>query len=254
MFSEENQVEAEDAFKWTHQNTVLLLELYKKYRDQVGTLKLKNLKRMFEEIAKEMQRISKKQITPAHCENRWKVLERNYKKYIENLTKTGRGRKVFEYYEIMHEILGKKKNMNPVLLLSSDTINTLPEPSTSSADNTRDIIIDEIEVDDDAMEMKPSFSAGISNNEEEHLLITPKATTLKRKNSNVKTPTKPYENKRLKCNLLREIRNDRKEYYSKRLEIEKAKVDAKIRKNELLERKNQLIEQLIAKNNALSIL
>ncbi|KAJ8947631.1 hypothetical protein NQ318_002643 [Aromia moschata] len=67
---------------------------------------------MFEEIAKEMQLLTKSRITATNCENRWKVGEE----------------KTFEYAEIMHSILGGKRNINPVLLLSSETI-TIGEPS-----------------------------------------------------------------------------------------------------------------------------
>ncbi|KAG5864966.1 hypothetical protein JTB14_027572 [Gonioctena quinquepunctata] len=121
----------EESHEWTHQNTLIFLELYMKYREQVGSMRIKNLKKMFEEIAKEIKRITKTGITGTNCENRWKVLDRNYKEFIDNSKLTGRGRKVFEYAEIMHSILEQKK-MYPVLLLSSDTINT---PSEASADD-----------------------------------------------------------------------------------------------------------------------
>ncbi|KAJ8966427.1 hypothetical protein NQ314_003525 [Rhamnusium bicolor] len=128
---------SEESHKWTHQNTLIFLELYKKYREQVGRLRIKNLKKIFEEIAKEMQHTTKTRISGTNCENRWKVLERNYKKYIDNNSKlTGRGRNIFEYTDIMHTILGSKKNIHPVLFLSSDTINTLEQ----SADDMENVM------------------------------------------------------------------------------------------------------------------
>lgn len=64
----------------------------------------------------------------SHCENQWKVLEINYKRYIDNKTKTGRRRKCFEFvHEHVHfkqivNVFEKKKNVNPELLLESKTI------------------------------------------------------------------------------------------------------------------------------------
>ncbi|KAL1489261.1 hypothetical protein ABEB36_014194 [Hypothenemus hampei] len=54
----------------------------------------------------------------------WKVLERNYKKWIENKNSTGRGRKTFKFSDDLEEIYGKKKNVypiHPVMVLSTET-------------------------------------------------------------------------------------------------------------------------------------
>lgn len=183
---------------------------------------------MFEEIAKELQQITKTKISGSNCENRWKVLERNYKKYIENSKLTGRGRKMFEYAEVMNSILGRKKNIHPVLLLSSDTINA---PSTSSATDV-----------EDAIDIENINAAQMKNQEQTE---TVESTVLKRKAVNV---TKfPTENKRLKSNILREIRNDRKEYYRKRLDLEEKKLSEKVKKNDFLEQCTVLLEKFVKK-------
>ncbi|CAH1965454.1 unnamed protein product [Acanthoscelides obtectus] len=77
---------------------------------------------MYEEIAKELRQKTNQNITGSDCENIWKHLERMFKKYVDNNNKTGRGRREFEYAEAMEDILGKKRNIHPVVLLSSDTI------------------------------------------------------------------------------------------------------------------------------------
>lgn len=64
---------------------------------------------MWELIAEEFRVTHGIRCTPSNCENRWRVLERNFKKYIDNSNKTGRGRKDFEYADEMNEVLGKKK-------------------------------------------------------------------------------------------------------------------------------------------------
>ncbi|KAJ8929187.1 hypothetical protein NQ314_018136 [Rhamnusium bicolor] len=120
-----------DSYKWNHANTLAFLDLYKTYRKQVGSLKIKNLKRMYEIIAEELQVTTKQKITVANCENRWKHLERSYKKYVDNNKKTGRGRRDFEYANELNDILGPKRNINPVILLSSETLDTGPPNVTS---------------------------------------------------------------------------------------------------------------------------
>ncbi|KAF6215899.1 hypothetical protein GE061_000234 [Apolygus lucorum] len=61
-------------------------------------------------------------IAANHCENRWKVLERNFKAFKDNKRQTGRGRKVFEYAAEMEAVLGHKKTINPPLLLNTETV------------------------------------------------------------------------------------------------------------------------------------
>ncbi|KAJ8931482.1 hypothetical protein NQ314_015594 [Rhamnusium bicolor] len=157
---------------------------------------------MFEEIAKEMQDTTKTRISGTNCENRWKVLVRNYKKYIDNSKLTGRSRKVFEYADIMHTILGSKKNIYPVLLLSSDTINT-PEESADDMDNV----------------MEMSTEPDVQENKTETRAETVSAPVTQRK-----AVTNQKEKKRLKSVILKDIRCDRQNYYKKRLEIEEKKL------------------------------
>ncbi|KAK9688466.1 Myb/SANT-like DNA-binding domain [Popillia japonica] len=77
---------------------------------------------MYQEIARRMETETGIQITASHCENRWRHLERMYKKYIDDNRQTGRGRRDFEYASIMEEILGNKRNINPICVLSTDAV------------------------------------------------------------------------------------------------------------------------------------
>ncbi|KAJ8938161.1 hypothetical protein NQ318_011926 [Aromia moschata] len=138
----------------------------------------------------------------------------------------GRGSKTFEYAEIMHSPLGGKRNINPVLLLSSETITT-GEPS----ENIMEVVQEDSEGDPRHEEDQNSKIASTS-------VIKPK-TVKHHKN----------ENKRSKCNMLIEIRTDRKEYYKERLEIEEKKLSQKIRRNVLLEKQNVLLEQYLETND-----
>lgn len=52
-------------------------------------------------------------VTPKNIENRWKVFDHNYKKYMDNKNATTRGRKKFEFVSQREEACGKKKNITP---------------------------------------------------------------------------------------------------------------------------------------------
>lgn len=69
---------------------------------------MKNRKQLWEQIAKILHEKHYGNFTGVQCENRWKVLERNYKKTKDN-NKTGRAPKFFEYEEHMDDIYIKKK-------------------------------------------------------------------------------------------------------------------------------------------------
>ncbi|CAH1984870.1 unnamed protein product [Acanthoscelides obtectus] len=59
---------------------------------------------MWHTTSEHMKRKYNVKYTPQNFENCWRVLERNYKRYVENNSSTGRGRKYFEF-ELNPEIL-----------------------------------------------------------------------------------------------------------------------------------------------------
>lgn len=120
---------------WTANETKSLIYLYKKYRNQVGSLKIRSMKQFWEIIANLMNEELSINVTGAQCENRWRVLERNYKKYVDNNKKTGRGRKTFEYAEEFDEIFGRKRNIHPELLLTEDSAIEIPISNAVSESN-----------------------------------------------------------------------------------------------------------------------
>lgn len=65
---------------------------------------------------------TKQNINAANYENQWKHLGRIYEKFIDNNKKTGRGRRDFEYADIMHGIMRKKKYTFHILVLSSEAV------------------------------------------------------------------------------------------------------------------------------------
>ncbi|CAH1998316.1 unnamed protein product [Acanthoscelides obtectus] len=205
---------AEVSYKWTRQNTLLFLDLYKKYKQLLMAGKIK-LKKLYESIANEINQRTNENVAPSNCENRWKVLERNYKKFCDNNKKTGRGRGFFEYADIMADILVDKKNINPVLLLSSNTVEHLKEPEIS-----------------DTSRVDMLNTPALESPEEQ--LLTPHSSKETPRRQHHKTKT--YPNKRLKYNILQEIRDDRREFYKQRLDVEKQKINMAEERNILLRR------------------
>ncbi|KAI4463218.1 myb/sant-like dna-binding domain [Holotrichia oblita] len=122
---------------WTHGTTVTLIELYGKYRNRVGTLELRNMKKLWELVAIEINKQFNTNYSAAHCENRWRVQERNYKKFVDNNNSTGRGRKCYEYAEAMENIFGKKKNIYPEILLSANTVSTITDELSLEGEEKR---------------------------------------------------------------------------------------------------------------------
>ncbi|XP_050505171.1 uncharacterized protein LOC126883571 [Diabrotica virgifera virgifera] len=132
--------------QWSSNATKILIDLYKKYRDSVGKLEMKSLKKMWQVIASKFISMGLN-YSALNCENRFKVLERNYKKFIDNQNKTGRGRRVFEYFEEMNELYEGKKNVFPrVLLTATEAIVPLSmpvsEPGPSTAISEEPVTLD----------------------------------------------------------------------------------------------------------------
>lgn len=235
--SQENETES---FKWGHNTTLMFLDLYKAYRKQVGTLKIRNLKKMFDEIAKELQYKTNQNISAANCENRWKHLERMYKRYIDNNNKTSRGRKDFEYADIMETILGKKRNIRPVLLLSSETVTPL-----NVEDDTSNLIDIDTTTQNESI-MNPT------DREKKIEITRMTATPSGRFTKTAQSGRFTHKNKKLRLDVLKEIREDRKEFYKRMLDIEEKILQAIQRKNEILIQKNTILKQATLKESPLA--
>lgn len=207
-------------FKWTENQTKQLIDLHLKYKKKVGTLQIKTSKHMWQIIADDLRREMNINVTINNCMNRWRVLERSYKKFIDNQNSTGRGRKYFLYKEQMEKFFGKKKSVHPELLLGSDT-HHIPN------------------------EVRRTEETEISNKEntsEQHKDIS---TTEK------KTPTenaaKELQKRRRilakKASLLESIRQDRKEYYESKVAIETQKLEEIRKRNKLIEERNNILKE-----------
>lgn len=171
---------------------------------------------MWTQIAKELQNLLNNKIISSQCENRWRVVERGYKKFIDNQTSTGRGKKYFEYQEELENILGRKKNIFPELLLKSNTINLPP-------------LNEEVHLE----------------NGENHLNVA-EAEVHKEYTSKPSTSATSAKNKRFRkrrVTLLESLNSDRKKYYEERIAVEKQKVEQMKIRNELIMERNAILKE-----------
>nr|XP_023024480.1 uncharacterized protein LOC111512571 [Leptinotarsa decemlineata] len=202
--------EHEFVANWTSDQTKVMLDLYKKYRPKVGSFQIKNLKRLWEVLAAEMNEILESNYSSSHVENRWRVVERSYKKFVDNQTKTGRGKKYFEYQEEMDNIFRGKKNVKPDVLLSTDTIEHVEEVEPANEEPIQ----------------------STSNSATATFQTLGKGLSLKRRN--------PATTKNL---TLEQLRRDRKEYYKERIEVEKQKLEVEKQKVVLMKERNNLFRE-----------
>lgn len=187
------------------EKTLTLIELFKKYKPKLGSFEVKNMKKMWELIARDLSNMFKVTISATKCENRWKVLQRNYKTVVDNNNKTGRGRKVFQYEEAFDEIYGRKTNIKPPILLSSSE-------TFVSKNNEEFQSICESNTTDEIIEPLPECR----NPEPETAIVQTRQPerTNKRKRS-LKNTDSSYKKRN---EILVEMKNDLKNYYDKRLE------------------------------------
>jgi hypothetical protein len=108
--------------------------------------------------------------------------------YVDNKTKTGRGRKYFEYAEEMDSIFKKKRNITPAILLSTETISA---PLAEPAD------LQEITVE--------------------------QPTSILKQQTPTETPRRKQQSVLNRNRILENMRRDRQEYYKERLKIENEK-------------------------------
>ncbi|KAH1013532.1 hypothetical protein HUJ04_002516 [Dendroctonus ponderosae] len=217
---DESSSEESTFCSWTRANTLILLDLCNKFRLKVGTLEIRNLKKMWEVMSKEFQTCHGIAVTASNCQNRWRVLERNYKKYINSKQQTGTGQKFFEFAEQMGNIVGKENDINPTVLLTAASRSKIPAGNAQSP------------------HLQGAKSSG-SNHESDNTLSPPA------KKSKLKlTPMRPKYNS---DEILEKFRNDKEQRHKEKFAFEKAKFEKlfqlELRKQAARETRNNFLKQ-----------
>ncbi|XP_050512205.1 uncharacterized protein LOC126888195 [Diabrotica virgifera virgifera] len=98
--------------KWSSYETKVLINLYVNYKEQVGSFEIRNMKMLWHTIASDLNKMGIS-VTKDNCLNKWRVLERGYKKFKDNQNQTGKRRKFFEFEKEMDEVFQARKNIHP---------------------------------------------------------------------------------------------------------------------------------------------
>ncbi|KAL1492462.1 hypothetical protein ABEB36_010714 [Hypothenemus hampei] len=202
-------------FKWSVNHTKFLLDLYAKYKDDVGTFKIRNAKALWEKIANEL-RLLQINVNSNHCLNRWRVVERSFKKFTDNQSKTGRGRRFFEYKEEMEAIFKNKVNLRPEYLLGVERNSETVEPQ---------------------IEDEEPRNENVAKNQTES---KENVRTNLRKNIRVNVTKQLGKERRL--TTAEKLRKDKKEYYINKLDIEREKLEEIKRRNNIMEERNNILK------------
>lgn len=192
---------------WTRDKTMLFLNEYRTHYKQVGMGKIKTRKALFQLISRTFKEKYKLNVSPTHCENRMKVLDRSYTKFLKDRNDSSKKKRYFEYLKEMEEISRSKFKRSCTV---SKLTTVIPVNSNSSSNNS-------------------NITSPSSGNEP------------------TVVPTGKSENSwsRKKCEMklkaLSELREMKKIYYTKKLMIENAKLEEMKRRNRLTQERNELI-------------
>ncbi|KAI4467891.1 myb/sant-like dna-binding domain [Holotrichia oblita] len=241
--------EEENVF--TREKIVSLLELYKLYKGKVQSNEIKTMKKLWERVAMDLSNMYKITIMPGKCENKFRVLERSYKKMKDNNNRTGRSRKDFPYEAEFDDIFGKRVNILPKVLLGTEQVASTLSMSTSNIPSTSTGVIDCSvskrfkmsprstpstsenygEVYSRNKSLTSSYLEDIHDEENEPPVLTipdsPKQIQRKRKR-----PTSTYTKRN---EILMEMKDDFKKYYTEKLKLEKEKLGERKKRTQILE-------------------
>jgi len=108
---------------WTHKSTLLLIDLYKKYKIQFTSAMIKT-EAVWKKIAVEMKSAGY-EFSSGQCKDKMKYMKRCYLKKIDNmgLKSTGSAPIKCEYFDELDNLFGKKPNVQPVSVCSTSKVN-----------------------------------------------------------------------------------------------------------------------------------
>lgn len=224
-------VEPSEYRLWSANATKLLIELYKKYCKKVGTGEIKTWKKCWETIADDINKlVPEVNISGCHAENRWRVLARNYRKYLSK----GKFKKFFEYAKEFDEINSMKDH--PYTPYKSKTEVTEPKNQVMLIANKPGTNIMQAKI----LPIKPTPQIEIVNKAP---LIVERNASIKREPTVTQRDNKVVRKKFSKVNVFVNMRKDRLRYYKQRIAIEKARLQLEKEKVVAMKVKNKLMKE-----------
>ena len=123
---------SDDAFRWTRPAVLLLLDLYSSRKKEFNNASRKK-KTLWKEIVCEMKEKGYA-VTWVVVEKKMRNLRQTHKSIRDNSSKTGRGRKSWEYFEKMEEIFGEDATVSITNITESAAV----EDEVSEANKTQE--------------------------------------------------------------------------------------------------------------------
>ncbi|GAB6031434.1 hypothetical protein CHUAL_009208 [Chamberlinius hualienensis] len=96
---------------WTHEATLLLIELYKSYIDSMKDPRIKK-KDVWTRIAADMA-ANGYQFHGDMCDKKWRNLKKSYNGVLENNRGPGQGRRLWQYFDVLSEVFSKETEADP---------------------------------------------------------------------------------------------------------------------------------------------
>lgn len=163
----------------------------------------------------ELNKEYKMNVTRYNCENRWRVIERNYKKY-----NTGKTQRDFKYLEDCDEIFGRKRNIRPAVLIHTTTDNKIIPIKTQLLTS--------------------------------NLFLTQNNTAQMNTKTNPETSSQTKICKQCNQEIVTDVSEDIMKYRKEKLELRRTQIEIdkerlieEKRQNDLMEKHNELLEKYL---------
>lgn len=206
--------------KWDDRYVHLLIEAYNHYKHLLNSSRGKvTKKQVFERIAEYFNATADVTVSGDQCLRKWTKLEQKYKEVEDNNKRTGKGRKDWKFLDKVTDCLGQSPKVNPAFTFDASSERQESRSASQSANsygNCSDSSGDDADADDENVvrkELKPRRQRKRKSNSSAAEMLTFLQTyTEKREKAEEE-----------KLNLLREMKDEKKQFFSQFLEILKNK-------------------------------
>ena len=184
--------------RWDENDVKLLISCYSELKHLLG--KGKHTKReVFAKIAFNFNKKAEHMVTGDQCLRKWNKLESNFKKVEDHNKKTGNDKKTMKYFDQLQACIGSDPNINPVISLESGHV--------SGNDSSDDDESGELSSTDGKPKKRPVRKRKSHSSAAEMLEFMNRYAEKREK----------VEEEKL--NLMREMQNEKKMFFSQYLEI-----------------------------------
>ena len=115
---------------WTKSATHALLHVVKDKQSELKD-KITKTKTVWKEVALLLQ-VELPGVTPDQCSQKWRNLQQQFKKYVDNSNKTGRGRMTKpEFFDEIGEIMGNSHTVKPQYVFDTESVCATPAATDS---------------------------------------------------------------------------------------------------------------------------